>query len=120
MPKITAKEWEARAKDAEQENHLLTLGMRCALAGELEQVDKVKTKDGATFKFAVARLTSPHGGLFFTAFSYPEQCVSYNVQYLDKVITDQKNNPLSEFAQIRSHAVETATIMRFKLLEAQK
>jgi len=120
MPRITAKEWEARAKQAEAGNHLLLLGLQCALGGELEQMGRVKTKDGATYKFAVARLTSPHGGLFFTSFSASGQNTSFTVQYLDDVILDQQDKPSSEIARIRSKAVEIAQLMRYKLLEAQK
>lgn len=119
MAKVSKEVLEARVKDAESQVHILQFGLHCSLNNEIEWIAKETTKDGARHKFGVARLDSPHGGLFFTRFDFSGQNPSFHVAYLDDVLSECKSNPSSEYSQIRIHALDKAVSMRYKIIESK-
>lgn len=116
MARVSKEALEARAREAENQMHILQLGMHCALSGEIEWIAKEKTNDGEKYRFGVARLNSPHGGLFFVRFDYAGQNPSFTVSYLDEVLSACRDMPNTEFARIRVHALDIAVNMRYKAI----
>lgn len=117
MARVSKADLEARTREAEAQSHILQLGLQCSLCGEIEWIDTKVTKheDGA-YKFGVACLDAPHGGLFFTQFDYPGQNSSFTVQYLDEVVSECRSNPSAEFARVRVTAIDKAVSLRYRTI----
>lgn len=118
MARLLRATLEASLKDAEAQVNILQIGLQCSLSGEIEWIAKQTIKDGSKYRFGIARLDSPHGGLFFIHFDYPGQKSSFTVDYLDNTLSTCHLNPLSEISRVFTDALNKAVTMRYQKLSA--
>lgn len=118
--KRTNAEAETEIRRLTAENTVLIHALNAAIRHEIEWIHRAGDSLGATYRYGVSNLDSPHGGLFFTRFSAPGQPSSITVDYLDKAYSDCRILIESEYYRLAIPAFEKALNMRYDIWAKQK
>lgn len=82
--RLTLKDAEARLRDLDHQNTLLTLGLHQALTAEPSAVEPCEA-DGWRYSLSLYAPTAPHGGLVLVRAETENQSPSITVHYLDEL-----------------------------------